>query len=789
MKRYTFLIVFCFLIALLNQTILMAQSEIVRLKWINFSPYTQPGQNPNQLSNIPESQIIALLDSIKPWVEGIRTFGTTNGLEKIPKLAKERGLNVIVGIWLNNNINTNAEQIASGISIANAGYADKLIVGCEALLRNELPASKIIEYINEVKQACPTIPVSYADITSKLLGNPGIVNVCDFVSPNIYPFWEGVSIECALQRFHQEYQSLIATANGKEIIISESGWKTNGLWVGEAEPSLSNSIRYNRELLSWSKVFGIAVNLFSAFDEPWKLPNDDGWGIFYSNATLKPGMEKLFTSIEEIDSTWFCYKLFNDDADTLTIDFIPEVGSFSNIKGHVNFVKPCENKIGTYIKVAGNWWIKPYSASPTVPIQCNGHWDIDYTTGGIDQMATDFFVYLIPDDYTPPNCSPCGSIPSDIYANALSTKHVVRCPLPYGSVSIDPSIICQGNTSVLSAAGGISYLWNTGDTTETIHVSPSTTTSYYALVTIPSGCIETRYANVTVLPTEVNSISTSICEGDSILVGDSIFSETGNYSVTLSNRNGCDSIIMLDLTVNSTNLINLTDTIHQGENVQIGDSVFTETGNYSVTLSNQFGCDSIVNLALTVTVINQNLLLTNLTITDEKSECFNAFDTITVAGNSTIVIFESGSSVDLIAGHSIIFLPGFQAYNGCYAHAYITTDSSFCDDSSDSYRIDQPKEKSLQEKLIYHKQIILQGEKSAKVYPNPNNGRIKIDLNNFNSDADIYIYNMLGVKIYQSVSVNNPHYEINLPEIPSGIYLVRIQSGKEQFTKKIMVKE
>jgi exo-beta-1,3-glucanase (GH17 family) len=789
MKPHKFFLIFCLLLALFSQNVLIAQSEIVRLKWINFSPYTQSGQNPNRLSIIPESQIIALLDSIEPWVEGIRTFGTTNGLEKIPQLAKERGLKVIVGIWLNNNNTTNAEQIASGISIANAGYADKLIVGSEVLLRNELPASKIIEYINEVKLACPTIPVSYADIASNLIGNPGIVNACDFVSPNIYPFWEGISINCAMQRFHQEYQSLIATAGSKEIIISESGWKTNGPWVGEAEPSLSNAIRFNYELLSWSKVFGITVNLFSAFDEPWKLPNDDGWGIFYSNATLKPGMEKLFSSIEEIDSTWFCYKLFNEDVDTLTIDFIPEVGSYLNIKGRANFIKPCENKIGTYIKVAGNWWIKPYSASPTVPIQCNGHWDIDYTTGGIDQMATDFFVYLIPDDYTPPNCSPCGSIPSDIYTNALSTKHIVRCPLPYGSVSVDPSIICQGDTSILGAEGGISYLWNTEDTTETIYVSPSTTTNYYVMVTIPAGCVETRYANVTVLPSEVNSISTSICDGDSIIVGDSIFSETGNYSVTLSNRNGCDSIIMLDLIVNPTNLIDLTDTIQQGEYVQIGDSVFSETGNYSVILSNQYGCDSIVNLALTVKVINQNLMLTNLTITNEKSECFNAYDTIIVAGNSTFVIFESGSIVDLIAGKSILFLPGFHAYEGCYAHANITTDSTFCDKSSASYSIDQRKDKSMENNLTSTAKITIQGEKSVKIYPNPNNGQLTIDLNNFDNGADICIYNMLGKNIHQSLSGNNPHYEINLPEIPSGVYLVLIRSGKEQYTKKIMVKE
>jgi exo-beta-1,3-glucanase (GH17 family) len=44
-----------------------------------------------------------LIDSLLPYTEGIRTFGTTDGLERIPYIAKQKNLKVIAGIWLDSN--------------------------------------------------------------------------------------------------------------------------------------------------------------------------------------------------------------------------------------------------------------------------------------------------------------------------------------------------------------------------------------------------------------------------------------------------------------------------------------------------------------------------------------------------------------------------------------------------------------------------------------------------------------------------------------------------------------
>ena len=65
--------------------------------------------------------------------------------------------------------------------------------------------------------------------------------------------------------------------------------------------------------------------------------------------------------------------------------------------------------------------------------------------------------------------------------------------------------ICTGQTISLSATGGLNYLWNTTDTTDTIFVSPTTNTTYYVEISDSIGCIK----NDSVIISVYNGIPTS----------------------------------------------------------------------------------------------------------------------------------------------------------------------------------------------------------------------------------------------------------------------------------------
>jgi hypothetical protein len=73
-------------------------------------------------------------------------------------------------------------------------------------------------------------------------------------------------------------------------------------------------------------------------------------------------------------------------------------------------------------------------------------------------------------------------------------------------VSLEDTTICFGETATLtpiihSGTGPYTYEWSTGETTESIMVTPATTTAYWVIVTGVNGCpSDTAYATVTVLP-------------------------------------------------------------------------------------------------------------------------------------------------------------------------------------------------------------------------------------------------------------------------------------------------
>lgn len=91
-----------------------------------------------------------------------------------------------------------------------------------------------------------------------------------------------------------------------------------------------------------------------------------------------------------------------------------------------------------------------------------------------------------------------------------------------------PSTICNGDMATLSVSGGGNYLWSNGNTTSSIIVSPTSTTSYSVIVSIGS-CSDTANTSVSVVPsTTVNACcNTTITSGNTTSLS---ASGSGNYS-------------------------------------------------------------------------------------------------------------------------------------------------------------------------------------------------------------------------------------------------------------------
>jgi len=115
-----------------------------------------------------------------------------------------------------------------------------------------------------------------------------------------------------------------------------------------------------------------------------------------------------------------------------------------------------------------------------------------------------------------------------------------------------------------------------------------------------NGCDSVTRLELTVNPLIITPISDSICEGDFYnFRGDSL-TASGIYYDTLPAIFGCDSIIELTLTVISVDTTQITVDICEGESYDFFGRQLTEEGIYYKTLQTIHGCDSVIELTLTV---------------------------------------------------------------------------------------------------------------------------------------------------------------------------------------------
>ena len=107
---------------------------------------------------------------------------------------------------------------------------------------------------------------------------------------------------------------------------------------------------------------------------------------------------------------------------------------------------------------------------------------------------------------------------------------------------------------------------------------------------------------VTVFPLSETSMDVGICEGESFFAGGADQTTAGTYYDTLVSINGCDSVVITNLTVNPESESSVDVTICEGESYFAGGEEQTTSGIYYDTFTNTHGCDSVVTTNLTVEV-------------------------------------------------------------------------------------------------------------------------------------------------------------------------------------------
>lgn len=257
---------------------------------ICFSMY-EDGQQPG--NHITKEQVERRIKILKPYAKWVRSFSCIEGNEFVPQIAHEYGMKTMVGAWLSSDLEKNELEINALIKLAKEGVVDIAAVGNEVLYRNDLTLEELIAYIKRVKKAVPQVSVGYVDAYYEFSVHPELLENSDVILANCYPFWEGTPIELANSHMRSMYnQTVLAAAKyGKKVIITETGWPSQGEALKSAHASNENAMKYFIDTQQWSAQSDVDIFYFSSFDESWKQ-SDEGevgayWGLWDKHEKLK----------------------------------------------------------------------------------------------------------------------------------------------------------------------------------------------------------------------------------------------------------------------------------------------------------------------------------------------------------------------------------------------------------------------------------------------------------------------------------------------------------------------
>ncbi|HPR30862.1 MAG TPA: sugar-binding protein [Prolixibacteraceae bacterium] len=234
------------------------------------------------------------------------------------------------------------------------------------------------------------------------------------------------------------------------------------------------------------------------------------------------------------------------------------------------------------------------------------------------------------------------------------------------------------------------------------------------------------------------------------------------------------------------------------DDIQLPDTTrsieIVENGSYRAIVENWIYIDLTLysdTLEVELPVVPENEQVSNYSLSDGNSDCINALNTIIVAGDETSVDFLSGSSVTLIAGYSIRFLPGFHAHNGSYMDAHITTTGSFCDDLPAAMMVESAPSETVKAESLYDEEpeteSIAGTQPFMKVYPNPTTGRVRVEWAHMEGPVQITLFNSLGAKLAQESVPCDTFIYLNLTNNKKGVYFVNIRGNNAQQVQKVVL--
>ncbi len=269
-----------------------------------YSPY-RADQSPIEGRYPSVEQIEEDMLLLAQHTKHIRTYSVDGILGDIPRLAARHGLQVTLGAWLTDNRELNLKELDRLIEVVNANRnVDRIIVGNETMLREELSEEDLISYINYVRQGLRRkVPTSTADSWDFWLKTPRLGETADFIGAHFLPYWKGQAAEHANEDIVASYGELKKYYANKPVLMAEVGWPSRGRERGQAQASDALEGKFLRNFIAIADKKNYDYFIMEAFDQPWKMQQEGSvgayWGVFNADRQLKFALKGPLQPIPE----------------------------------------------------------------------------------------------------------------------------------------------------------------------------------------------------------------------------------------------------------------------------------------------------------------------------------------------------------------------------------------------------------------------------------------------------------------------------------------------------------
>ena len=324
---------------------------------------------------------------------------------------------------------------------------------------------------------------------------------------------------------------------------------------------------------------------------------------------------------------------------------------------------------------------------------------------------------------------------SGVYYDSLQT--VAGCDSIYMlTLTVNPAIR-QADTAVICE--GESYTWR-GRQLQTSGFYSDTVNNNY-------GCEDVYTLLLTVNPKSYDIVSASICLGDTYADNGFNVTPTNSGTIydqrTLTNQYGCDSLITLVLTVNESYLFETEASTCDGTPYEWRGGEYVEEGTYFDSLVTTTGCDSVYVLYLTVNPTYEIEVIDSVRV----NETYNNYGVVVTPADTGVLYYTINETTE----------------NGCDSIIRLT--------------------------IIVYSPIGVQEyvTPQLRVYPNPTTAYVNIEGERMQT---VYVYDMRG-RLLQVQEVDTPeHTQLSFHNMANGNYIIRIrlQDGV-MISRKIIKKQ